>query len=172
MFEHSYSHALPGNIYFIQQGPEGPIKIGWTLDPKKRLREFQTANAHVLYLRGVISGSRGDEANVHGLFEEHRIRGEWFQPCQCIFNFLSGGEVPDRRINWGGTPPAFHNPLEVPALRDALVAPIGWGSGERTAWAMQGDEALERETEMPRFLLNVSPRPVRGSRTVVRKRAV
>lgn len=149
----SLGTEMEGYVYFIQQGEEGPLKIGWAVDPEKRLREFQTANPQTLFLRGAVPGSREDEANFHAFFWEHRIRGEWFQPCQCIFNQLADGERLPRYGNWS-LKFDRHDPLRVLRFKDALEAPVGWGSGVTTPWAHDDErEISEAEWNEVRALI-------------------
>lgn len=74
------------NVYFIQRGSSGPIKIGATAgDPHVRLSELQIASPETLYLIGFF---RGSEADMHERFEAHRISGEWFSPHEDILEFV------------------------------------------------------------------------------------
>jgi len=74
------------NVYFIQRGGDGPIKIGSTRGrPSSRLVAIQVGSAERLRLLGYL---RDDESRVHALFRQHRIGGEWFHPHQDILNFV------------------------------------------------------------------------------------
>jgi hypothetical protein len=66
-------------IYFIQRGEDGPIKIGISNNPFKRLETFQTASDEKLHIRGVFRGTTADEALLHQKFAAQRLRGEWFE---------------------------------------------------------------------------------------------
>lgn len=68
-----------GYVYFIQQGNDGAIKIGWTKNPRKRLGELQIGCPDPLVLLGAVPvGSRGEEREIqHALWDWH-VRGEWF----------------------------------------------------------------------------------------------
>lgn len=74
---------MKGYVYFIQAG-EGPVKIGWALDPKKRLAELQTGCPSELRLIGTWPGDRELEKSAHQHFAEHRLRGEWFRPTRDV----------------------------------------------------------------------------------------
>ncbi|MDP9223823.1 MAG: hypothetical protein M3P18_08185, partial [Actinomycetota bacterium] len=43
-------------VYFIQSGLDGPVKIGRSIKPKRRLPQLQTGNPDELILRHVIPG--------------------------------------------------------------------------------------------------------------------
>lgn len=65
-------------IYFVQAGPDGPVKIGYAVDPKRRIASLQTACAVDLVLLREIAGNEKTEAWLHQRFLGHRVRGEWF----------------------------------------------------------------------------------------------
>lgn len=63
--------------YFIQRVPNGPVKIGRTVNARQRLAELQTASAEQLVIRGVITSNR--ERELHQRFASKRMSGEWFR---------------------------------------------------------------------------------------------
>lgn len=70
--------AGKGCVYCI--GPvAGPLKIGWSTDPEKRLSELQTGNAETLVIHAIFPGSQAIERGLHELFADQRLRGEWFR---------------------------------------------------------------------------------------------
>jgi hypothetical protein len=75
-----WSEKLPDTrfVYFIQDGENGPIKIGLSNEPDKRIGKLQTGNPRELFLRHVIPGDRAVEHQLHDRFEPARVRGEWF----------------------------------------------------------------------------------------------
>lgn len=69
------------SVYFIQAEDGGPIKIGVSDDPTKRLANIQTGHHGTLRLLAVVDGAGVElESQLHTLFEAHRVRGEWFRP--------------------------------------------------------------------------------------------
>ena len=46
---------LPSNIYFIASGKDGPVKIGFAVNPDLRIKDLQTGNPCKLILVGRIS---------------------------------------------------------------------------------------------------------------------
>lgn len=60
-------------IYFIQIAVGGPIKIGVSNSPCKRLQELQTSNPCKLELVGVMEGEREQEQKLHQELKEFRI---------------------------------------------------------------------------------------------------
>lgn len=77
-----------GFVYFLQSGPSGPIKIGWSQDVERRIEQLQTANAQRLVLLGTLRGRMEDEAALHTRFAHLRMEGEWFQDAQEIHLYL------------------------------------------------------------------------------------
>lgn len=82
----TYKHD--GVVYFIAL--DGYVKIGTTTDITQRLwrLKYDTSNhpsiAKVtdgtpkLVLLGITKGGRSKEQEIHQLFEEFRVQGEWF----------------------------------------------------------------------------------------------
>lgn len=79
-----------GLIYFVQAGPGGPIKIGWTQNWDGRVANLQTANPERLELVGTLPGTRRDEARLHRRFAHLSTGGgeEWFRNVEEIHEFL------------------------------------------------------------------------------------
>ena len=64
-------------VYFIQEGANGPIKIGYTAaNPKGRLAALQTGNANPLRIVTWAPGSFDDEKALHARFGHLRMQGE------------------------------------------------------------------------------------------------
>jgi hypothetical protein len=74
-----YSSGSTGFAYFVRAGDDGPVKIGWSVHPKKRLAELQVGNPYPLEIVGMIPGNRGLEGDLHHIFAEWRLTGEWFE---------------------------------------------------------------------------------------------
>lgn len=72
-------------VYFIQSGSKrGPIKIGKSINPEKRLKELQTGSHKELRLIAKIPCSSDTHAfhlekMLHMRFKKFRINGEWFR---------------------------------------------------------------------------------------------
>lgn len=65
-------------VYFIADTIKDVVKIGFSKDPRKRLRQLQTSNSNTLVLLGYIDGDRDMETHLHILFEKYKLSGEWF----------------------------------------------------------------------------------------------
>lgn len=69
-------------VYFIQSGC-GAIKVGIAKNPDKRMANMQTGHNKLLRLIAKFpqpdrNSARLLERELHDLFSEYRIRGEWF----------------------------------------------------------------------------------------------
>jgi hypothetical protein len=70
-------------IYIAQADEDGPVKIGVSDDPERRIAELQIGNAVKIVLVGFfVCGSwliaRTLEASVHAALAAFRLSGEWF----------------------------------------------------------------------------------------------
>lgn len=75
-------------IYYIQRGEDGPIKIGTSNDPERRLAELQTGSGEPLRLLAVIPGDRSLERQIHSALRDHQGIGEWFKPSPAELEYL------------------------------------------------------------------------------------
>lgn len=70
-----------GNLYFLQEGPNGCIKIGWTAgDPDNRRRAMQVGNSSDLTIIGFREAPADAETGWHVRFSHICKRSEWFYP--------------------------------------------------------------------------------------------
>lgn len=77
-----------GHVYFIQMGEDGPIKIGYSLDPEKRLATLQTSSPEPLSLLVTIKGGKTLEKSLHDRFAAHHKRGEWYEPVPNLLAYI------------------------------------------------------------------------------------
>lgn len=75
-------------VYMIMAKEDNTVKIGTSNDPNKRLKQLQTGNNKQLVIVGLIKGGQELEKNIHALFRESRIKGEWFKYTQEIEDFF------------------------------------------------------------------------------------
>ncbi len=70
-------------VYVIAPGPDGPCKIGFSMQPEKRLRELQTGHPQKLTLYHVQEFGDASRASlmeriIHKTISYKRASGEWF----------------------------------------------------------------------------------------------
>ena len=80
IFDGSRKDAFNVNkVYLIKDTKTGYIKIGFTsVDVNQRLKSLQTGNPSKLKLLKVYDGNMQDEQNLHKLFTNKKVGGEWF----------------------------------------------------------------------------------------------
>lgn len=70
-------------VYVIAAGPDGPVKVGFSGDPERRLRQLQTGHPERLriYHRQTFDPVRAPlmEKLIHRLMAPSRCQGEWFR---------------------------------------------------------------------------------------------
>ena len=79
-------------VYVIQQGKDGPVKIGYSSDPVKRLSSLQTGNPNQLQLKRVFDGGMEVEQELHTYLDDLRMRdnAEWFSPASEVLKRVEG----------------------------------------------------------------------------------
>ena len=78
----------PARVYFIREGRDGPIKIGYSVDVAVRLSTLQSSSSRTLVLLGVVPGGAERERQLHDRFAGERIRGEWFEASVALLQFI------------------------------------------------------------------------------------
>lgn len=81
-------------IYFIQQGENGPIKIGVASNPIDRMINLQKGSGHELALLGIIEESTDLERMLHQQFNHLNLRYEWFSPDRELLDYISKNAAP------------------------------------------------------------------------------
>jgi len=77
-----------GFIYFIQAVNGGPVKIGFSICPEKRILELQTANPYKLDLIGTIRGNIFAEKKLQKHLVHAKTYGEWFEPDEIVIEAI------------------------------------------------------------------------------------
>lgn len=74
------------SLYFIQEGYNGPIKIGLTKQNLAyRVAHMQCGNYRRLQVLGIIENQdKHDERNWHRRYADVRVGGEWFAPTVAL----------------------------------------------------------------------------------------
>jgi len=142
-------------IYFIQSGKTGPVKIGKSIAPEKRLRQFQTHSVEQLYLLQVIPGDLALERKLHHQFEALHIRGEWFNPGPELLAYIDS-LTPKGWYKWNGKTQSFiseeptrpiANRIDRTGIDDIDVAPVA-----RVPYLIYYSWALD-DTALEEFIL-------------------
>lgn len=80
--------AADPSVYFIQLGDAGPIKIGYSTTPVKRLWALQTSHPDTLAIRALLPGPQANEKTLHRFYEREHVRGEWYRPSLRLRAFI------------------------------------------------------------------------------------
>ncbi|MEU9438370.1 GIY-YIG nuclease family protein [Streptomyces sp. NPDC048252] len=79
-------------VYLIGSPSSPLVKIGWTDNPKRRLRNLQTGSPVPLRLLALFEGGNTVEAELHRRFADKRRHGEWFDlgpnPVEVVSPFV------------------------------------------------------------------------------------
>lgn len=82
-------------VYFMKPvGMDGPIKIGCTNMPIRRLKQLGDWCPFPLEIIGTFPGSPADEHEVQRRFAQHRSHGEWFRPAGELLEFIAALGLP------------------------------------------------------------------------------
>jgi hypothetical protein len=69
-------------LYVIAADPAGPVKLGLSINPEKRVRQLQTGNVAKLILHHIEEVDedrvKAAESALHKLLRHKRLKGEWF----------------------------------------------------------------------------------------------
>lgn len=80
------------HLYFIQQGNKGPLKIGVSNNPYRRLGGLQTASPvrlRLLFFYKIRPTKVHEvEDRIHRCFKDDRLEGEWFFPSANLIDFI------------------------------------------------------------------------------------
>jgi hypothetical protein len=73
-------------VYFLRS--RGLIKIGFSTNPKQRIKSIQAGWPHKVYVIKVVQGTRQYEASLHARFAGLHAKGEWFRADAAIESFI------------------------------------------------------------------------------------
>ena len=76
-----------GYIYAITDGKN--IKIGYSKNPKKRIKQLSTGSSSNLYLLLYFEGDKKLEKQIHNSFKKIRYNGEWLDVTQELLDYLN-----------------------------------------------------------------------------------
>ena len=89
-----------GYVYFVSWGEkDSPVKIGWSVDPERRLQGLQVSFPYELKILGVIPGIKALEKEIHGKFRREHLRGEWFSPSGALSQLIEESDKEWRTVN-------------------------------------------------------------------------
>ena len=139
-------------IYFIEC--DDAIKIGYTRNPAGRLSALQTSNPGDLFMRLIIEGSPEDEKKHHDMFQEEKIRGEWFYKSNRLSDYIESMQRRDLRYNFGLIPSSDKITNETTRVRNAAHLSLRL-AGEKMGITAQSVREIEVREASGSVSLNV-----------------
>jgi len=127
---------MTGFIYFIQSERGGPIKIGYATNVQQRLEQLQSAHPYRLLCLASTQGSIGLEHRLHENFDNYRLLGEWFEPCDELLDLIRNIEQFD--------------PLQLPVPKKKLI-PMNIDAFVDELYAVALDNDWDYETAAAKF---------------------
>jgi hypothetical protein len=67
-------------VYFIREGSDGLVKIGYSKRVHTRIRALSTQAGRQMRLLAAMPGGKAEERELHQRFADARAMGEWFRP--------------------------------------------------------------------------------------------
>lgn len=86
-----------GYVYFVTARDVGRVKIGHSFEPFQRISQLRSASPIPLCLERVCEGGKGREAELHQMFADHRLHGEWFLLSEEVVSFMETIDLPVRK---------------------------------------------------------------------------
>ncbi len=87
----------PNRVYLIGSTDSPLVKIGWSDNPKRQLRDLQSGSPVLLQLLAVFEDGQLMEAELHRRFADKRMHGEWFDlgpdPVGTVSPFVKVAQV-------------------------------------------------------------------------------
>ena len=83
-------------VYFMKAGDR--VKIGFSVNPRKRAEALQTGVAETIEILCTIPGGARVEKHFHARFKDERIGREWFSYSGTLREFLTGVAEPVWRL--------------------------------------------------------------------------
>lgn len=84
-------------VYFVQSTAGGPVKIGWSASPERRVKDLECGSPFPLRILAMIPGNATTEGALHKRFAAHRLRGEWFAPHTDLLEYIAERRFRDAR---------------------------------------------------------------------------
>ena len=80
-------------VYFMVNERHGFCKIGYSLNPEKRLKELQTGCPVPIFIKKTIVGDLKLESKFHKYFRKYKSNGEWFYMQGELKEFVYNDET-------------------------------------------------------------------------------
>lgn len=117
-----------GSLYFIQEGTDGAVKIGWTSnDPERRRDNLQIGNSTQLRLIAIVPDVVQDiEFEWHARFRAHQKRSEWFYPAAALMAAITEQMPPPGRVQPEREPESSLPAIDTEKFATNVIPLIEW----------------------------------------------
>lgn len=136
-------------VYFIQEGDNGPIKIGKAVSVERRFKYLQISHHKELTILQVIPGGAERESKIKKDLIKFRIKGEWFQPTPEVFEYMRCVKYAEYELLNGRPRAVLYRENENAKTE---ICPFcgkrhihGIGDGHRTAHCTDGSKEITAE---------------------------
>ena len=125
-------------VYFIKPaGFDGPIKIGCSQVPERRLIDLTVWSPWPLELVGAVKGTNRDEVNFHNRFKDCHSHREWFHSTPLLRATITAV------LRAGDFSPILHLPV-IGAIRNVSRKPRTESARRRISYAAKVRCAQQR----------------------------
>ena len=83
-------------IYFIKG--KDKVKIGYSKDPRQRLKQLQASSPTKLKIIGLMEGDYQTECALHRIFDKNRSHAEWFNHVGLLKDCITATNMNLRSI--------------------------------------------------------------------------
>lgn len=128
---------MTGFVYAIESG--SAVKIGWAIDPERRLAELNVGSPARHKLLGFVRGTKEHECELHRLCVKERIRGEWFRNEGVVSLFIERLNPYSRKIKSRGKLDDYIRQSGVTEAEIAAQARCSQGSMKLTQYLSETD---------------------------------
>ena len=91
------------SVYFLRRASGGPIKIGYSWNPRVRAEALRTTYREPMDILGVLPGQRWHECELHRRFAHSVVSGEWFEETPELIVFIAQHAAASEevgRVSW------------------------------------------------------------------------
>lgn len=89
-----------GFVYLIQGERHTPVKLGYSTNVPRRVRELQCSNPAELHVLDVVPGTEATERQMHKHLAPYRLRHEWFRYEEAIAAWMAFRLLADQAVQF------------------------------------------------------------------------
>ncbi|NFF77321.1 GIY-YIG nuclease family protein [Clostridium sporogenes] len=82
-----------GTVYFILDTSANLVKIGFTRDLKRRMKQLETSNCNLKLIYKIDNCDMEYEKSLHKFFETEKVKNEWFNYGNSIKEWIKRDRI-------------------------------------------------------------------------------